>query len=643
MISVIIITGCIYSRTLAPTVVEIDSGELATVQTVLGIAHPTGYPIFTLLGRMFLLFPLCQKPVAQLNWLALIWGLGAVVFFMHSMRWVLKNFRKSMDQKSLSENAKGKRKKEGKIREKDSQTSLYEKTDFTDSMGIFVTVVFASLAMAFSKTVWKQCTAIEVHSLQLLVLTAIFYFLYKSNHSFRPNRDWLLVMFFLAIGFANHMTTILIFPGVLLGYFKQYKWNRISIKRFVLLLCIMVFFITIFYLYLPIRASQNPLLNWGNPVTWENFIHHISGKQYRVWLFSSSESAFQNLKRFLLLLPHEFTWPVFIVGLMGLLSSIFNKHPLRIFFIFTFLVTVFYTIHYDIHDLDAYFLTAYVVFAYWTGLGAEYILRYVKKNRMRFIVVSFALFFSIVFEIKKNYSEVDRRNYHTFEDYTKAALESLPQNSLLLSYQWDYLISPAYYFQLVEDFRADVRIIDKELLRRSWYYHQLETCDSQMTTDIQNEVKDFLDTVAPFESGQKFNASLIESRYRILISRLIETHVGNRSVFIAPELVENEIRKGQLYLPRGYRLVPDLFFFRVVSNDAYAATSLPLEAYSLSVRFPKNANHYTSMVRNFIAKMHLWRALYELEYGRLKNAGILSHILRTHFPHVNLPPALAGL
>jgi len=47
----------VYVTTLAPSVVEIDSGELATVQVLLGIAHPTGYPLFTLLGHLFSLLP----------------------------------------------------------------------------------------------------------------------------------------------------------------------------------------------------------------------------------------------------------------------------------------------------------------------------------------------------------------------------------------------------------------------------------------------------------------------------------------------------------------------------------------------------------------------------------------------------------
>ncbi|MCK4656993.1 MAG: DUF2723 domain-containing protein, partial [candidate division Zixibacteria bacterium] len=43
-------------RTSANFVGFVDSGELAVACFSLGIAHPTGYSLYTLLGRVFTLF-----------------------------------------------------------------------------------------------------------------------------------------------------------------------------------------------------------------------------------------------------------------------------------------------------------------------------------------------------------------------------------------------------------------------------------------------------------------------------------------------------------------------------------------------------------------------------------------------------------
>jgi len=47
----------VYVAGLIPTVVDQDSGELVSACHVLGIAHPTGYPLWVMLGRVFDLLP----------------------------------------------------------------------------------------------------------------------------------------------------------------------------------------------------------------------------------------------------------------------------------------------------------------------------------------------------------------------------------------------------------------------------------------------------------------------------------------------------------------------------------------------------------------------------------------------------------
>ncbi|HEX5315198.1 MAG TPA: DUF2723 domain-containing protein, partial [Candidatus Kapabacteria bacterium] len=65
--AVVAIAFVIYLQTLAPSVDFIDAGELATVCTTLGIAHPTGYPLFTLVGWVFAHLPIGSTVIYRLN------------------------------------------------------------------------------------------------------------------------------------------------------------------------------------------------------------------------------------------------------------------------------------------------------------------------------------------------------------------------------------------------------------------------------------------------------------------------------------------------------------------------------------------------------------------------------------------------
>ena len=48
-----LIAFVVYMLTVSRSVTAFDCGELAAVQATLGIAHPPGYPLFTLLGYLF--------------------------------------------------------------------------------------------------------------------------------------------------------------------------------------------------------------------------------------------------------------------------------------------------------------------------------------------------------------------------------------------------------------------------------------------------------------------------------------------------------------------------------------------------------------------------------------------------------------
>jgi hypothetical protein len=57
----------VYCTTLCHGVGITDAGELATVLCTLGIAHPTGYPLFTLIGHVWMLLPLGGEEIIHFS------------------------------------------------------------------------------------------------------------------------------------------------------------------------------------------------------------------------------------------------------------------------------------------------------------------------------------------------------------------------------------------------------------------------------------------------------------------------------------------------------------------------------------------------------------------------------------------------
>ena len=86
------------------------------------------------------------------------------------------------------------------------------------------------------------------------------------------------------------------------------------------------------------------------------------------------------------------------------------------------------------------------------------------------MVVGIAILLGMI-EIGANYSDNDESGNYMVEDYTMNMLRNLPPNAIIFSTQWDFWVSGAFYYQLVEHVRPDVLVIDKAMLRdRPWYY-----------------------------------------------------------------------------------------------------------------------------------------------------------------------------
>ena len=625
-----------YLTTIAPSIIQIDSGELTAVQAIAGIAHPTGYPLFTIIGYIFSKLPFPSSTAFQLNILAALWCSLGVGMFVYTSKFILDNidrFRPFGKTREL----KRKKTKQKETKKVQSGYRIPESLKYMASIG-------GGLFLGLSRTYWFQSTSVEVYSMHIFLISLIILVLLKAyvyndeSKVFSVKNPWIILAVVLALGFSNHMTTLLILPGIAYLYFSKEKLNTASIKQTGLMLLVFFPLLIIIYSYLPLRAAQNPAIDWGNPVDFERIMRHISGKQYQVWLFSSAEAAKKQLAYFINNLPLEYIFTL-IVSIIGLFESFVRARKLALFLLITFLSTVAYSINYDINDIDSYFLLAYITIAYFSvfGITKIYDIIRLEKYKLPGVVLLVAVLFAAEFFI--NYKDTDQSDTYTFEDYTKAILSSTDKNSIVFSYLWDYFVSPSYYFQYVDNYRKDVAVIDKELLRRSWYYHQIKTDHPDILTGMQTDIDLFKNALVPFERSENFNANLLESLYRKIMTDLVETNIEKRSFYFPPEIAENELRNGQFKLPGGYTYVPDLLLYKVVKTGGY----LPAPDPDFHIRFPENGDRYTDFIQNLAGSVLASRALYELSFNKIDRAKIYINKIRTDFPKFQIPEKLRGL
>jgi len=586
-----IIPFAVYIKTLAPTVSFIDTGELATVCIRLGIAHPTGYPLFTILGRLFSLLPIGEE-IYRLSFMCAVASSAALVMLFNLLVFIFKDF----DPDNYS-------------RDKKQNNSIG--AGISD-LCIYILSLASVLTLGFSVTYWNIANSLEVYSFhQFFIVTIVFSMLKAVNETgkkeSRADIYWILFAFLLGLSFGNHLSTIFMSLGCLYLYFAVNKFDKVSFTRIGIMAIPFILAFSV-YIYFPVRAD-NPALSWGYPADWNNFIRHITGKQFSVWMFSSTEVTSKQFNYFVSSYPKEFFYIPLIVAVFGILN-LFNKQ--RKLFYFTFLLfafNIFYAINYDIHDIDSYFILAYIISAVWIAMGIAFFINKFSKAGMQIAIVSFIL---ALLPLNFNYSSNDESKNYFVKDYTENVYKSAKPNALIISSQWDFFVASSFYFQNIKGLRPDITIIDKELLRRSWYIRHIQIHFPQIYERSKTEFEVFYVELLKFEKEtsrytnpktdfDRSESAKINAAFIALLNSLVDKNYSDHPIYTTFEI---ENAQGEKFA-KDYVRIPEGVLLRVFKNyEFYNDFNEPEFTYTVS----KEKDYYHSFIMNAYYNYYIQRA-----------------------------------
>ncbi len=410
-----------------------------------------------------------------------------------------------------------------------------------------------------------------------LVLT-FFLRMLRNDETEKIGRDGKLFALLLGLSFANHMTTILLAPACLYMFFARYKFSKLAVQR---ILRLAPFFIAglLVYIYMPLRSAQFPLMDWGHTATWGNFLRHVTAKQFQIWMYTGSGAAAKQWSYFWSRVPKEFTILGALLALAGLwkmfnAASVRRTHILA-FTLLLFFGCLFYSINYDIHDIDSYFLLAFLAVALWIGVGMQSVSNWLgtsffKQWKKEYVLVGAAVILGAI-EIGANFSDNNESGNYMVEDYTMNMLRNLPPNAIIFSTQWDFWVSGAFYYQLVEHVRPDVLVIDKAMLRdRPWYYAELEARAPEVFRRVKPEEDAFLKLLRAFDSGNPYDQNAIAPAYENFTSAIVERNL-DRPIFITQEMIDE---KDDLFAPK-MKPVPAGVAYRLLPRDSVLDVTVP--------------------------------------------------------------------
>ena len=136
------------------------------------------------------------------------------------------------------------------------------------------------------------------------------------------------------------------------------------------------------------------------------------------------------------------------------------------------------------------------------------------------------------------------------QHYTMHMFNSVHTNALVCSFPCDYWVSSSVHSQIVNNVRPDIAIVDKELLRRSWYFVELERRYPWLINGSRKKVDAFLTELNKFEHEIPYEAGTIQLRYVEMIQSFITRNIVTRPVYVTTE-IEPEFTAGLQRIPEG--------------------------------------------------------------------------------------------
>ena len=505
----------LYILTLAPTVLFADGGEFQFVPYILGIAHPTGYPLYLLLGWVWSHILPIGDVAYRMNLFSALWAALAVgLSYLVALRFI----NRAVTEIGL--------------------------------LTVRLSAVIAALTFAVGETFWSQAVIAEVYSFNAFFLTLILLLTFwvadcpvdRNAEGHSPSapggiaplafRSLVLAAVF-GLSLTHHVTMLLLLPGIVvflwlirrsaqpgrrkaLDILKQVRVAapetrplglfapRSLIRRvsFAFALIVAVIIPLLLYLYLPLRAPHTPYatlqLSESQTLilyehTWRGFLNHLTASPFAGYLVLPPAGAERILMTWQLLRDQVglVGFGLALIGLGRLATS--RRWPLLALTGLGYGLGVAFNLAYFIGDLQVLFIPSYLFVSLWLGLGVASVAQGAAKGLVRWkgspitytefgqrgylrltkglsrlttqIVALLALALPIVLLVS-HFGAVDQSaNIKAQSVWQSILRKPIPEGSVLISNDRNEIM-PLWYYQYVEGLRPDLfgmfpRIVDE--------------------------------------------------------------------------------------------------------------------------------------------------------------------------------------
>ena len=399
----------VYTLGACTTIYVGDSGELVAAVYVLGIPHPSGYPLYVLLGKLWTLLVPLGSIAYRMSLFSAACG-AATVGILHALC---------------------------------RRAGLGEVASTT-----------AALLLAFAPSFWAEANIQRAYTLNALFVMIATALAFEWARTRRP-RPLVLAFLVSGLGATNH--TYMGLFAIALGLFAVLTDRGLLAQPRTLVAAALAGAAGLLpYAFLPIRSRMDPPLDWGDPETLESFLRVLTRLDFwdRKWL-RGPEDLLPITADYLRGLGEELLWGGAVLAALGAIR-LWRRGGAVLLPLLAMAVNLgALAAHGSRSDLfiwHRYYIPSYALAAFLAGFGVEAVLGRLPR-RARLLPLALP-----ALGLLMGWRDFDRSRYRIAEAYSRTLLKTLPPGAHLAAND-DNVLFVLLYLRLVEGLRPDVDLI----------------------------------------------------------------------------------------------------------------------------------------------------------------------------------------
>jgi hypothetical protein len=440
----LLLFGCIavvYGATLSTEVLGGDAGEFATLAGGPGVAHPPGYPLYTMLLRLLDFVPIAS-PAARASFLTAVIGMGAAVgLFRAAIAWGAEPL----------------------------------------AAGVAVVI------WAFAPLTWSLSTSPEVFALNAALCVGMV----AVAGPFSPHRGTLragLLGLLAGLALSNHHSAVLMAPIGFYGLVVGIRESVAPLRALGVALGAALVGLLPYALLESQAANPEALWVWGDFTALQGLVHHILRVDFgtlQLGIRADKVDAWTQVGALTIALMEQTHWVGFIAFLGGtvwLLSTRnrFAQMPPRLAVVFLVVTLVcvgplfvslmnLAPVGVAARVVERFYLLPLTIGSVIVALGFEgWFRRLELRNDVQFSILG-AL---ITLCAAMSFQQVREHHRPDVSRYVENVLVSVPARAVIMGTE-DHRLFGFLYHQAALGERADVQYLDPTMMHYAWYRNRM--------------------------------------------------------------------------------------------------------------------------------------------------------------------------